>query len=84
MIVIPAVDIKNGKCVRLEQGRMDAETVFSDDPVAIARQWDAAGAEIIHIIDLDGAVMVTTRRDACSGAIGVSPKATHAVGRGPP
>jgi phosphoribosylformimino-5-aminoimidazole carboxamide ribotide isomerase len=57
MDVIPAVDIKGGKCVRLEQGRMDAETVFSDDPVAMARQWAAAGARIIHIIDLDGAVM---------------------------
>jgi phosphoribosylformimino-5-aminoimidazole carboxamide ribotide isomerase len=61
MIVIPAVDIKNGKCVRLEQGRMDAETVFADDPVAMARKWDAAGAEIIHIIDLDGAVMKQPR-----------------------
>jgi len=57
MVIIPAVDIKDGKCVRLEQGRMDVETVFSDDPVAMARKWDEAGAEIIHIIDLDGAVM---------------------------
>lgn len=57
MIIIPAVDIKGGKCVRLEQGRMDAETVFADDPVAIAQKWDAAGAAIIHIIDLDGAIM---------------------------
>jgi phosphoribosylformimino-5-aminoimidazole carboxamide ribotide isomerase len=61
MIVIPAVDIKNGKCVRLEQGRMDAETIFGDDPAAMARQWDRAGAEIIHIIDLDGAVMKQPR-----------------------
>jgi phosphoribosylformimino-5-aminoimidazole carboxamide ribotide isomerase len=61
MIVIPAVDIKNGKCVRLEQGRMEAETVFADDPVAMARKWDEAGAEIIHIIDLDGAVMKQPR-----------------------
>ena len=56
MIVIPAVDIKNGKCVRLIQGRMDAETIFSDDPVAMAAKWDAVGAEVIHVIDLDGAV----------------------------
>ncbi|QTA85057.1 1-(5-phosphoribosyl)-5-[(5-phosphoribosylamino)methylideneamino]imidazole-4-carboxamide isomerase [Desulfonema magnum] len=55
MIVIPAVDIKNGKCVRLLQGRMDAETVFSDDPAAMAKQWEDEGAEIIHVIDLDGA-----------------------------
>lgn len=55
MIVIPAVDIKNGKCVRLLQGRMDAETVFSDDPAAMAGKWEAEGAELIHVIDLDGA-----------------------------
>jgi phosphoribosylformimino-5-aminoimidazole carboxamide ribotide isomerase len=56
MIVIPAVDIKNGKCVRLCQGRMDAETVFSDDPAAMAHKWDVSGVEIIHVIDLDGAI----------------------------
>jgi len=55
MIIIPAVDIKNGKCVRLVQGRIDAETVFGDNPVHMARQWDAFGVEIIHVIDLDGA-----------------------------
>lgn len=56
MIIIPAVDIKDGKCVRLEQGRMDAQTVFSDDPVAMALKWEQAGAEIIHVVDLDGAI----------------------------
>jgi len=56
MIIIPAIDIKKGKCVRLLQGRMDKETVFSDDPAAIARRWEKEGAEIIHIVDLDGAV----------------------------
>ncbi|OEU65667.1 MAG: 1-(5-phosphoribosyl)-5-[(5-phosphoribosylamino)methylideneamino]imidazole-4-carboxamide isomerase [Desulfobacterales bacterium PC51MH44] len=56
MIIIPAVDIKNGKCVRLFQGRMDSETVFSDDPAAMAKKWEDEGAEIIHVIDLDGAV----------------------------
>ncbi len=55
MIIIPAVDIKNGKCVRLLQGRKDAETVFSDDPADMARRWETEGAEIIHVIDLDGA-----------------------------
>jgi phosphoribosylformimino-5-aminoimidazole carboxamide ribotide isomerase len=55
MIIIPAVDIKNGKCVRLVQGRKEAETVFSDDPVAMAKRWEADGAEFIHVIDLDGA-----------------------------
>ncbi len=55
MIIIPAVDIKNGKCVRLFQGRLDSETVFSDDPAAMAKRWESEGAEIIHVIDLDGA-----------------------------
>jgi len=55
MIIIPAVDIKNGKCVRLLQGRMEDETVYSQDPAAMARKWAEAGAELIHVIDLDGA-----------------------------
>ncbi len=52
---MPAVDIKGGRCVRLLQGRADAETVFSEDPVAVARQWEAAGAPRLHVVDLDGA-----------------------------
>lgn len=56
MIIIPAVDIKNGKCVRLAQGRMDAETVFSDNPAAMAKKWQDEGAEMIHVVDLDGAI----------------------------
>ena len=55
MIIIPAVDIRNGRCVRLLQGRADAEMVFSDDPAAMAQKWAQAGAELIHVIDLDGA-----------------------------
>ena len=55
MEVIPAVDIRNGKCVRLYQGDYDRETVFSDDPVAIAVQWKELGALRIHVVDLDGA-----------------------------
>ena len=55
MMIIPAVDIKNGKCVRLVQGRMEDETVFSNDPAAMVRQWADAGAELIHVVDLDGA-----------------------------
>ena len=55
MIIIPAVDIKNGKCVRLLQGRMEDETVFSDDPAAMAQKWATLGAELIHVVDLDGA-----------------------------
>ena len=55
MIIIPAVDIKNGQCVRLVQGRIEDETVFSDDPAAMAQKWAQAGAEWIHVVDLDGA-----------------------------
>ena len=55
MIIIPAVDIKDGKCVRLLQGRMDQETVFADDPAVMAQKWADAGAELIHVIDLNGA-----------------------------
>ena len=55
MIIIPAVDIKNGKCVRLVQGRKEDETVFADDPAAMAQRWAQAGAELIHVVDLDGA-----------------------------
>ena len=56
MIVIPAIDLKDGKCVRLRQGRMDDATVFSDDPIAMAGKWVEAGARRLHIVDLDGAV----------------------------
>ncbi len=56
MLLIPAIDLKGGKCVRLRQGKMDDETVFSDDPVAVANRWVEAGARRIHIVDLDGAL----------------------------
>jgi phosphoribosylformimino-5-aminoimidazole carboxamide ribotide isomerase len=55
VIVIPAVDIKDGRCVRLREGRADAATVFSEDPVAMATQWAARGAQRLHVVDLDGA-----------------------------
>ncbi len=55
MLLIPAIDLKDGKCVRLRQGRMDDETVFSDDPVAMAARWVDAGARRLHIVDLNGA-----------------------------
>jgi phosphoribosylformimino-5-aminoimidazole carboxamide ribotide isomerase len=56
MKIIPAVDIKNGKCVRLLQGKMDAETVFADNPSEMALRWVEEGADMIHVVDLDGAV----------------------------
>ena len=69
MIVIPAIDIKNGRCVRLEQGRMDRETVFGDDPSAMARQWQSQGASLIHLVDLDGAVSKTPRNRSVVASI---------------
>jgi len=55
MIVIPAIDIRGGRCVRLVQGRPEDETVFSDDPVEMARRWTREGAERLHVVNLDGA-----------------------------
>lgn len=55
MLIIPAIDLRNGKCVRLSQGRRDAETVYSEDPLAVAARWVKAGARRLHIVDLDGA-----------------------------
>jgi len=55
VIVIPAIDLKGGKCVRLEQGLMERDTVYADDPAAQALVWQEKGAEILHVVDLDGA-----------------------------
>ncbi|MEH6874831.1 MAG: 1-(5-phosphoribosyl)-5-[(5-phosphoribosylamino)methylideneamino]imidazole-4-carboxamide isomerase [Candidatus Competibacter sp.] len=55
MLLIPAIDLKDGKCVRLRQGRMEDSTVFSDDPVAMAERWVRAGARRLHMVDLNGA-----------------------------
>jgi phosphoribosylformimino-5-aminoimidazole carboxamide ribotide isomerase len=64
VIVIPAVDLRQGRCVRLREGRADAETVFSDDPVAMAERWVAEGAERLHVVDLDGAFAGAPRQTA--------------------
>jgi len=55
MLIIPAIDIKNGKCVRLTQGNFDSEKVYCEDPVAQALQWEKQGAQMLHVVDLDGA-----------------------------
>jgi len=55
MLIIPAIDLKEGKCVRLEQGLMDKATIYSIDPATTAKHWEAQGAEILHVVDLDGA-----------------------------
>ncbi len=55
MLIIPAIDLKDGKCVRLRQGRMDESTIFGDDPVEVAQRWVKAGARRLHLVDLNGA-----------------------------
>jgi len=55
MLLIPAIDLKDGKCVRLRQGRMEDETVFADDPLDMAQRWVDAGARRLHLVDLNGA-----------------------------
>ena len=55
MIIFPAIDMKDGKCVRLEQGLFDKVTVFGEDPVEMAKKWESEGAEFLHLVDLDGA-----------------------------
>jgi phosphoribosylformimino-5-aminoimidazole carboxamide ribotide isomerase len=57
LIIIPAVDLKEGRCVRLSQGRMDLESVYSEHPVEMAKHWESQGAERLHVVDLNGAVM---------------------------
>ncbi len=64
MLLIPAIDLKEGKCVRLRQGRMEDDTVFSDDPVAVARRWVEKGARRLHLVDLDGAFAGRPRNEA--------------------
>jgi len=56
MIIFPAVDIKDGKCVRLKQGKAQEVTIFSPDPCEMAKHWENLGAEYLHLVDLDGAL----------------------------
>ena len=55
MFIIPAIDIKDGKCVRLRQGLLDQQTIYGDDPATMAERWQTAGAQWLHVVDLDGA-----------------------------
>ena len=55
MLILPAIDIRNGKCVRLQQGDYSQETIYADNPVEMAKHWEQQGAEFLHIVDLDGA-----------------------------
>src|SRR5258706_2233666 len=63
MLVIPAIDLKDGRCVRLKQGDMDSETVFSEDPAAMARTWRERGARRLHLVDLNGAAAGKPRNE---------------------
>jgi len=69
MIVIPAIDLKEGCCVRLEQGLMERDTVFNDNPAAQALEWQRQGAELLHIVDLDGAFAGEPKNRAAIEAI---------------
>ncbi len=83
MIVIPAVDLQDGRCVRLVEGRAETATVFGDDPVAMARRWAAAGARRLHVVDLDGAFAGAPRHAAVIRAmIAAAPAVPVAVGGG--
>lgn len=69
MLLIPAIDLKDGQCVRLKQGRMDDATVFSDDPVAMAVHWAEQGCQRLHLVDLDGAFAGEPRNKSVIGEI---------------
>ena len=60
MLILPAIDLRNGKCVNLVQGRVKDETIFSDQPIEMAKRWEAEGAEYLHLVDLDGAFQGTS------------------------
>src|SRR3970282_1387781 len=76
MLIIPAIDIKDGRCVRLFQGEMDKETVYFENPLDAARHWVSEGATFIHIVDLNGAIeglpeQIVVAIDARNGKVAV-------------
>jgi phosphoribosylformimino-5-aminoimidazole carboxamide ribotide isomerase len=82
MLIIPAIDLKDGKCVRLKQGLMDQATVYSDDPATTAKQWEAQGAELLHVVDLDGAFAGVPKNLEAIKAIRAAVKMSIEVGGG--
>lgn len=83
MLLIPAIDLKDGKCVRLRQGRMDDETVFSEAPLEVAKRWVDAGALRLHVVDLDGAEAGAPRnRELISEIVQAFPDLPVQVGGG--
>jgi len=69
MLIIPAIDLKEGRCVRLQRGVMSTATIYSDDPCLTARRWEAQGAQWLHVVDLDGAFAKKPRNLAAVAAI---------------
>ena len=83
MLIIPAIDLKNGTCVRLRQGRMEDATVYSDDPVATATRWVDAGAQRLHVVDLDGAFAgKPENKEAVAGILAKHPELPVQLGGG--
>ena len=83
MLIIPAIDLKLGACVRLRQGDMDQSTVYSDDPVATATQWVDAGCQRLHVVDLDGAFAgKPENKEAVSGIVRAHPGLPVQLGGG--
>lgn len=68
MLIIPAIDLREGKCVRLVEGKLDRETIYSEDPVAMAAHWQEKGAQMLHVVDLDGSLCRFTKESRrCKG-----------------
>ena len=82
MKIYPAIDLMNGRCVRLRQGRADQATVYSDDPVATALRWEREGGGFLHLVDLDGAFAGKPRHTAVVSAIAAAVKIPVEVGGG--
>lgn len=82
MLIIPAIDLKDGRCVRLRQGDLQAETVYSEDPPAVALQWEQRGAKLLHLVDLNGAVEGQPKNAAGIEAIAKSVSIPVQVGGG--
>ena len=74
MLLIPAIDLKDGHCVRLKQGDMDQSTIFSEDPAAMARNWVSKGARRLHLVDLNGAFAGKPKNEAAIRRILTAPK----------
>jgi phosphoribosylformimino-5-aminoimidazole carboxamide ribotide isomerase len=82
MLLIPAIDLKEGRCVRLFQGRFDKQTVYGTDPVSIAQKWVSLGAELIHLVDLDGSIGLNQANRKAISAIRNSVKVPLQLGGG--